>query len=90
MMTEMTTLKTVMPMVQVLGQCLERSSFNYLERLQHNADDLGLCREAGKSFRTLAHCLTQVICASLDYIPDLNEEEDDDEELNWEDSGVDD
>ncbi len=70
-MTNPETLQILMPSIQVLAQCIERSCIQY--QLQHNPDQ-PLCKEAGLTLRCLVRCYTQVLCAALEYCPDLDDD----------------
>jgi hypothetical protein len=84
-MTNPKTLQTLIPSTQVLAQCIERASIQYQQ--QHKSDQ-PLCNEAGRTLRYLVRCYTQVLCAALEYWPDLDddclEEEEEEEESDIE------
>lgn len=85
-MTNPKTLQTIMPSTQVLAQCLERSSVQYQQHQQNKSDPL-LCNESGQTLRYLARCYSQVLCAALEYWPDLDDDslEETDSDSNSED-----
>lgn len=89
-MTTPATVTLLSPSIQVLSQCLERSSQDYQTLLKHS-EAYSLCVEVGKSLRHLGSCYARVLCAALDYseLSDDDSDEVDEEAFELSDEDVD-
>lgn len=67
------------PAINVLANCLARTSENY-QQLLNQPESYSFCREAGRSMRHLSEHYAQVLLAALAYPPDS-----DDDAENWDD-----
>jgi hypothetical protein len=70
------TIKTLVPAIEVLADIVAKTSENY-QQLLHQPQAYSFCREAGRSLRCLSDRYAQVLLAAFEYTPDVYAEDDD-------------
>ncbi|HEY8036165.1 MAG TPA: hypothetical protein VIF37_11340 [Methylobacter sp.] len=76
-MTTPSITDNLVPVIDVLAQCLAQTSENY-QQLLRQPEDYALCTEAGRSLRRLSKQYTQVVLAVLAHLSVT-----DDDNENW-------
>lgn len=79
------TIKTLVPAIEVLADIVTKTSENY-QQLLHQPQAYPFCREAGLSLRCLSDRYAQVLLAAFEYTPDAYAEDEDFEEEDEGDS----